>query len=322
MIGTARCAAFRERYGRLLAAQHLIEAGIDALYHLCRGIPGCGQYRRRRTRRTARPPSPGSARCAACRSRSPSVRRLQADPRDRRMRARKFRETKTSPWSTTIVSGMITGRAAADSSRASMSLSLRCGSAEADVASAFAQPDRIGSGVTVRASGALASADLAPRLQHRGSPSSRVATSTIPVSSARPSMPSSRRTITSSGVESISMASPGALTCIWLNGPSGGRPATAGFSLTRSCASRPTGTRTAGNRPARDGSATVPVPCSAVQDLPGPPARRSGRGPCRGVRSPRRSPAASPRPPADQRGPTAGCAGRPAGRPSRPGRRA
>lgn len=36
MIGTARCLAFRERRGRLLAAQHLIEAGIDALI-ICGG---------------------------------------------------------------------------------------------------------------------------------------------------------------------------------------------------------------------------------------------------------------------------------------------
>jgi 6-phosphofructokinase 1 len=31
LIGTARCDAFRHRAGRLLSAQHLIEAGIDAL---------------------------------------------------------------------------------------------------------------------------------------------------------------------------------------------------------------------------------------------------------------------------------------------------
>jgi 6-phosphofructokinase 1 len=36
LIGTARCAAFRERSGRLLAAQHLIESGIDALI-ICGG---------------------------------------------------------------------------------------------------------------------------------------------------------------------------------------------------------------------------------------------------------------------------------------------
>jgi 6-phosphofructokinase 1 len=36
LIGTARCAAFRDRPGRLLAAQHLIESGIDALI-ICGG---------------------------------------------------------------------------------------------------------------------------------------------------------------------------------------------------------------------------------------------------------------------------------------------
>jgi 6-phosphofructokinase 1 len=36
LIGTARCAAFRERSGRLTAAQHLIESGIDALI-ICGG---------------------------------------------------------------------------------------------------------------------------------------------------------------------------------------------------------------------------------------------------------------------------------------------
>jgi 6-phosphofructokinase 1 len=36
LIGTARCAAFRQRSGRLLAAKHLIEAGIDALI-ICGG---------------------------------------------------------------------------------------------------------------------------------------------------------------------------------------------------------------------------------------------------------------------------------------------
>lgn len=36
LIGTARCAAFRERPGRLRAAQHLIESGIDALI-ICGG---------------------------------------------------------------------------------------------------------------------------------------------------------------------------------------------------------------------------------------------------------------------------------------------
>ena len=92
-----------------------------------------------------------------------------------------------------------------------MSLSRRCGSADADMARAFAQPGRIGSGVTVRASSTLASAAFAVGCS-TAAVTVRVATSTIPVSSTRPSTPSSRRTITSSGVESISITSPGALT--------------------------------------------------------------------------------------------------------------
>ena len=88
------------------------------------------------------------------------------------------------------------------------------------MASAFAQPGRIGSGVTVRASSTLASADLAVGCS-TAAVTVRVATSTIPVSSTRPSTPLSRRTMMSSGVESISITSPGALTCSWLNGPSG-----------------------------------------------------------------------------------------------------
>lgn len=126
----------------------------------------------------------------------------------------------TFPWSTTMVSGTITGRAAAASIRASMSLSRRCGGADSDIASAFAQPGRIGSGVTVRASSTLASTDFADGCS-TATVTVLVATSTIPVSSTRPSTPSSKRTSTSSGVESISITSPGALTRSWLNGPSG-----------------------------------------------------------------------------------------------------
>jgi hypothetical protein len=88
------------------------------------------------------------------------------------------------------------------------------------MASACAQPGCIGSGVTVRASSTLASADLVVGCS-TAAVTVRVATSTIPVSSARPSTPSSSRTMTSSGVESISITSPGALTRAWLNGPSG-----------------------------------------------------------------------------------------------------
>jgi hypothetical protein len=50
-----------------------------------------------------------------------------------------------------MVPAMMTGRAAACSRRASMSSSRWQGNAERDIASASAQPGRIGSGVTVRA---------------------------------------------------------------------------------------------------------------------------------------------------------------------------
>ena len=61
------------------------------------------------------------------------------------------------PWSHTMVSGTITGRAAACSSRSSMAVSRRCGSTDRDMRSASAQPGRIGSGVSARASSSAAS---------------------------------------------------------------------------------------------------------------------------------------------------------------------
>ena len=85
------------------------------------------------------------------------------------------------------------------------------------------QPGRIGSGVTVRASSTLASTDLADG-RSTAAVTVRVATSIIPVRSTRPGTPSSSSTITSSGVESICISSPGAATGSWPNMPSG-RPA-------------------------------------------------------------------------------------------------
>jgi hypothetical protein len=126
----------------------------------------------------------------------------------------------TFPWSTTMVSGMMTGRAAACSSRASMSSSRCQGSADRDIASASAQPGRIGSGVTVRASSTLASTDLVAG-RSTAAVTVLVATSIMPVRSTRPASPSSRRTSTSSGVESICMISPGAHASACPNGPSG-----------------------------------------------------------------------------------------------------
>ena len=131
-----------------------------------------------------------------------------------------MRETNTFPWSTTMVSGTMTGRAAACSRRASMSSSRRNGNAERDNAKAWAQPGRIGSGVTVRASNTLASTDL---VVGRSTAAVRllVATSITPVRSTRAGTPSSRRTSTSSGVESICINSPGAAALLSPNGPSG-----------------------------------------------------------------------------------------------------
>ncbi|WIX76868.1 hypothetical protein QRX50_36400 [Amycolatopsis carbonis] len=55
------------------------------------------------------------------------------------------------------MSGTITGFAAACSRRASMSTRDRCGSIDADIRSASAQPGRIGSGANIRASSSDAS---------------------------------------------------------------------------------------------------------------------------------------------------------------------
>ena len=59
--------------------------------------------------------------------------------------ARNAAETNTLPWSITIVSGTITGLAAACSSRASMSSSRSYGSTECAILSASGQPGRTGS---------------------------------------------------------------------------------------------------------------------------------------------------------------------------------
>ena len=61
----------------------------------------------------------------------------------------------------------MTGRAAACASRWSSSSSRWWGSTERAMASASAQPGRIGSGVTVRASSSEASTDLVVGTQHR-----------------------------------------------------------------------------------------------------------------------------------------------------------
>jgi hypothetical protein len=131
--------------------------------------------------------------------------------------ARKLREMNTLPWSHTIVSGTITGLAAACSSRSSILDSRANGSTDRDIASACVHPGRIGSGVSVRASNTLASTDFVVG-RSTAAVTVRVATSIIPVSSTRPAVPSSSSASTSSGVESICINSPGAATLTALNG--------------------------------------------------------------------------------------------------------
>ena len=114
----------------------------------------------------------------------------------------------------------MTGRAAACASRWSSSSSRRQGSTEQAMLSASAQPGRIGSGVTVRASSKAASTDLVVG-RSTAAVTVRVARSTMPVSSARPATPSSSSTMTSNGVESISTSSPGRLAASWLKGRPG-----------------------------------------------------------------------------------------------------
>ena len=131
------------------------------------------------------------------------------------------------PWSQTIVSGTITGRAAACSSRSSISVSRRCGSTERDIRRASAHPGRIGSGVSARASSTAASTALVVG-RSTAAGIVRVARSMIQVSSARSTMPLSSTTRTSMGVESICIHSPGRAAVTDPNGPSGGfasRPA-------------------------------------------------------------------------------------------------
>ncbi|WP_432095332.1 hypothetical protein [Streptomyces sp. bgisy100] len=68
-------------------------------------------------------------------------------------------ETNTLPWSITMVSGTMTGLAAAFSNRASTAMSRWCGRIESDIARIWLQPGRIGSGTSI-----LASSTAHPRL--------------------------------------------------------------------------------------------------------------------------------------------------------------
>jgi hypothetical protein len=130
-------------------------------------------------------------------------------------------ETNTFPPSITIVSGTITGRAATVCIRASMSSSRACGSRDADIRSAAAQPGRIGSGVSARASSSAASTALVPTGRSTAAQIVRVATSMAMVRSARAGTPSSSSTRTSMGVESICTCSPGRAAKDGVNGPCG-----------------------------------------------------------------------------------------------------
>jgi hypothetical protein len=91
---------------------------------------------------------------------------------------------------------------------------------DADFRKAPLRPGRIGSAVTDRASTADASTALVEG-RSTAAVMDRVATSTKAVNSTRAVTASSSRTNTSSGVESICITSPGAVTLTWENAPSG-----------------------------------------------------------------------------------------------------
>ncbi|MFE7765888.1 hypothetical protein [Streptomyces sp. NPDC057438] len=130
---------------------------------------------------------------------------------------------KTFPRSTTIVSGAITGLAAACSSRASILIRRACGISEADMRNASAQPGRIGSGTSIRASSKAASTAFVPAGRRMAAQIVLDAISTAMVSSTLPVTPSSRTASTSSGVVSICTTSPGRAAMVGVNGASGRR---------------------------------------------------------------------------------------------------
>lgn len=130
------------------------------------------------------------------------------------------REMNTAPWSNTIVSGMITGLAAAPASRSSRASIRRYGKALSAIDSALLQPGRIGSGARALANSRLASTALVDGRSTAAS-TERVALSLIAVSSTFPLTPAPRSTSTSSGVESICTTSPGEIASRRENGPSG-----------------------------------------------------------------------------------------------------
>lgn len=119
------------------------------------------------------------------------------------------------------MSGTITGRAAASSSRVSTSTSRACCIREADIRNAVGQPGRIGSGTSIRASSNAASTALVPTGRSTATATDRVAISTVIVRSARTGRPVSSSTSTSVGVESICTCSPGRAANVGVNGRSG-----------------------------------------------------------------------------------------------------
>jgi len=121
----------------------------------------------------------------------------------------------------TTVSGMMTGLAAASSIRSSMVASRLKGIRETDIARAWSQPGRIGSGTIIFASSTAASAALAPTGRRTAAQSVLVAMSIAATSSGRPGTPSSMTAMTSSGVPSMSTSSPGLAAVIGVNAPSG-----------------------------------------------------------------------------------------------------
>ena len=93
--------------------------------------------------------------------------------------------------------------------------------------SAAAQPGRIGSGTSIRASSSAASTALVPTGRSTAAQIVRVATSTAIVRSARTGIPDSSSTITSIGVESTCTCSPGRAANVGRerSAPAGSRPA-------------------------------------------------------------------------------------------------
>ena len=102
-----------------------------------------------------------------------------------------------------------------------MLASRRCGIREADIASDWSQPGRIGSGTIIFASSSAASTALALTGRRTAAQIVLVATSIAAMSSGRPGSPSSITAMTSSGVPSICTCSPGLAAMVAVNAPSG-----------------------------------------------------------------------------------------------------